>query len=146
MTSVDEISMYDSNFGLQQASSQTHHDNFEDYPFAFEPANTAASCSHRALQEVINSGYPMTTMTSISKVHAEQTQASQFTTASSADTEIERLKRYTPSCGFIRVSTDQTRHVVELKREVEAQAEKIEKLHEMSLSLFNTVAKQGVAM
>jgi hypothetical protein len=145
MTSVDDISMFGSNFGLQPASSQPHLDHFEDYSFAFDPANTATSCSHRELQEVLNRGNPMTTMTNISKGHAEQTQASQTTTASSYDNEIERLKRYVPS-GFSWVSTNQTRVVMELKRETEARVEKIEKLHEMFLSLVNTVAKQGVAM
>jgi hypothetical protein len=145
MTSVNDISMFDSNFGHQPASSQPHLDNFEDYSFAFDPAHTATSCSHRALQEVLNRGNPMTTMTNISKGHTEQTQASQTTTASSSDTEIERLKRCAPS-GFSRVSTNQTRDVMELKRESEARVEKIEKLYEMFLSLVNTVAKQGVAM
>ena len=96
MTSVDDISMFDSNFGLQLASSQPHLDNFEDYSFAFDSANTATSCSHPALQEVLNRGNHMTTMTNISKGPAEQSQASQTTIASSSENEIERLKRYTP--------------------------------------------------
>ncbi|PVH73210.1 hypothetical protein DL98DRAFT_538574 [Cadophora sp. DSE1049] len=129
MTSVDDISMFDSNIGLQPGSSRPL-DHFEDYSFVFDPANTATSCSHRELQEVLNQGNPMTTMTSISKGRAERTQASQTTTASSYDNEIERLKRV----------------VMELKREAEARVEKIEKLHEMFLSLVNTVAKQGVAI
>jgi hypothetical protein len=51
---------------------------------------------------------------------------------------------YCPASGW--VSTNQTRVVMKLKRETEARVEKIEKLHEMFVSLFNTVAKQGVAM
>ena len=93
MTSVDDISMFDSNFGHQPASSQPHLDTFEDYTFAFDPAHTATNCSHRALQEVLNRGNSMTTMTNISKGQIEQTQASQTITASSSDTEIEKLKR-----------------------------------------------------
>lgn len=144
MTSVDDISMFDSNFGHQPASSQLHLDHFEDYSFAFDPANTANSCSHRELQEVVDRGNPMTTMTSTSKGHAEQTQASQ-TTASSYNNEIEMLKKYIPSdIGWPCIN--QTRVVMELKRETEARVEKTEKLHEMLLSLVNTVAKQGIAM
>lgn len=99
MTSADDISMFDSNFGHQAASSQPHLDSFEDYSFAFDPAHTATSCSHRALQEVLNRGNTMTTMTNISKGQTEQTQAPNTITASSSDTEIEMLKRYAPS-GF----------------------------------------------
>lgn len=96
MTSVDDYSMFGPNFGLQSASSHPHLDNLEEFSFPVDPANTAASCSHRKLQEVLTHGNHMA---DISKGHAEQTQASQTITASNYDNEIEKLKRYAPS-GF----------------------------------------------
>lgn len=99
MNSVDDYSMFGPNFGLQPASSQPHLDNLENFSFAVDTANTAASCSHSKLQEVLSSGNPMTAMPNISKGHAEQAQASQTITVSNYDNEIEGLRRYAPS-GF----------------------------------------------
>jgi hypothetical protein len=144
MTSVDDIPMFDSNLGFQPPNSQRHQ-NFEDYSFAFDPTNTATICTHRELQEILDGGNPMTTMTNISKGHAEKAQASHNSTASSHNNEIDSLKRYAPS-GSSFTGTNQTREVMKLNRETKEQVEKIEKLHEMFVSLVNTVAKQGVAM
>lgn len=88
---TDGYSIFGSSF--QHASSQPPVANLDDF-FAIDPANTAASCSHRKLQEVLNSGNPMTTIANIG--HAEQTKASQTIAASNCDDEIERLKGYAP--------------------------------------------------
>ncbi|KFX88553.1 hypothetical protein V490_07567 [Pseudogymnoascus sp. VKM F-3557] len=125
MTSIEDYSMFGSNFG-----SQPHLDSPEDFSFAVDPAKTAASCSHRKLQEVLTRGNPMTAMINISECHAEQTQAPQSITALNYDNEIERLKR----------------DLMGVKVDNETRMDKIEKLHEMFLSLTNTVAKQGVAI
>jgi hypothetical protein len=145
MTSVDDISMLGSNVGLQLANSQAHLDNFEDYSFAFDAANVATSCSHRELQEILDGGNPATTMTNISRGHAQKTQAPQASISSSYDTDIERLKRYAPS-DLSLTGIDQARDLMELKIDTEAREKKVEKLHEMFLSLVNIVTKQGVAM
>ncbi|KAH8589211.1 hypothetical protein B0O99DRAFT_637482 [Bisporella sp. PMI_857] len=145
MTSADGISMFGSNFGLQPASSQPRLDNFEDYSFTFGAANAPTLCSHRELQEVLDRGDLAATMTNISKGHAQQTPVPPTSISSSYHTDIESLKKYAPS-GFNLADTDQTRDVIELKRESEPRGKKVEKLHEMFVSLVNTVAKQGVAV
>ncbi|KFX94962.1 hypothetical protein O988_06069 [Pseudogymnoascus sp. VKM F-3808] len=101
MTPVDDYSMFGPNFGLLPPSSQPHLDNLENFSFAVDPANTAASCSH----------------------------TSQTVTASNYNNEIEGLKR----------------EITGLKRENESRMEKIDKLHEMFLSLTDTAARQGIA-
>jgi hypothetical protein len=89
--------MFDSNFGLQSTNSQPHLDNFEEYSFAFDAANTLTSCRHRDLQEVLDIGNPASTMKNVLKGHALQSQAPPTSTSSNYDTEIEKLRRYAPA-------------------------------------------------
>jgi hypothetical protein len=146
MTSFEDASMFGSNFGLQSTNNQPHLNNFGEYTFAVDPANTVTTCRHGDLQEILESESSANTMANISKGHALQSQTPPTSTSSSCDADIEKLQKYAQVLFQRRRLLISRREFKEMMKRIEMRDKKVEKLYKMLVSLVSTVAKQGSAM